>query len=207
LKKYFFILNIVIGLAAGAQNNKADGIIQRGNDHYRKQEYQEAINEYQKALNTDPGSLYATFNMANAAYLLDQKVEAAKLLTGMLVVAEDKGMRNRVFYNKGVILSSQKNIEGSIEAYENALRNDPNDKEARENLQKALLELKKKNPPKKEENKNNKKQQQQKQPQSKMDQKQTQQRLQLLQQKERQVQERIQGEKNKGAAGSRSKDW
>ena len=42
-------------------------------------------------------------------------------------------------------LTSQKKLEESIEAYKNALRYNPDDKEARENLQKALLELKKKN--------------------------------------------------------------
>ena len=67
-----------------------------------------------------------------------------------------------------MILSQQKNLEESIEAYKNALRNNPDDKEARENLQKALLELRKKTPPPKKEKKENKKQdqQQQKQPQS-----------------------------------------
>ena len=44
-------------------------------------------------------------------------------------------------------MSQQKKLEESIDAYKNALRQNPNDKEARENLQKALLELKKKTPP------------------------------------------------------------
>ena len=59
------------------------------------------------------------------------------------------GIKAKSYYNKGAILSSQKKLEESIEAYKNAFRQNPDDKEARENLQKALLELKKKTPPKK----------------------------------------------------------
>lgn len=66
--------------------------------------------------------------------------------------ATNKEIRAKSFYNKGVILSQQKNLKESIEAYKNALRINPADKEARENLQKDLLELKKKQPPKKKMN-------------------------------------------------------
>jgi tetratricopeptide (TPR) repeat protein len=184
--------------------------VEEGNDLYKKEEYLKAANQYQKALQADPHDARAAFNLANAYYRQEQKVDAAKLLAGLLPEVKQKEWKNRIYYNKGVILTDQKNLEESIEAYKNALRQDPDDKEARENLQKALLELKRKSPPPpKEEKKDNKKQQQQqqKQPQSKLNPKETQQKLQLLQQKEKQVQERIQREKNKGMGGSNNKDW
>ena len=125
----------------------------------------------------------------------------------MITLAALIWLRYNVYYNKGAILSRQKKLEESIEAYKNSLRLNPDDKEARENLQKALLELKKKNPPKKkEEQDKKKKQQQQKQPQSKMSPKEAQQRLQLLAQKEKEVQQRIQKEKSK-SGGNQTKDW
>ncbi len=185
-------------------------LIKNGNDFYKKQEYLKAADQYQKAIQADPQDARASFNLANAYYRQEQKVDAAKLLSGLLPQVKQKELKNHIYYNKGVILSDQKNLEESIEAYKNALRQDPEDMEARENLQKALLELKRKSPPPpKEEKKDNKKQQQQqnKQPQSQMNQKETQQKLQLLQQKEKQVQQRIQREKNKGMGGSSNKDW
>ena len=100
----------------------------------------------------------------------------------------------------------QKKLEESIEAYKNALRLNPDDKEARENLQKALLELKKKNPPKKEEKKDPKKQQQKKQQQPKMSPKEAEQRLKLLEQKEKELNQRMQKEKSK-SGGNQAKDW
>ena len=113
-------------------------------------------------------------------------------------------LKGKAYYNQGVGYSTQKNLEASIEAYKNALRQNPGDNEARENLQKALMELKKRNPPPKpKENKKNQKQQKQ---QPKMNQKEAEQRLKLLEQKEKEVQQRLQNEKSKAAAGQ-PKDW
>ena len=166
-----------------------------------------AVNEYAKALEAEPSNITAKFNQANALFKLDKKVEAAVIYNDVVKMATDKSLLSKAWYNKGVILSNQQNLEESIEAYKNALRNNPDDKEARENLQKAMLELKKKEPPKKKDEDQKKKQnQQQKQNQSKMSMKEAEQRLKLLQQKEKEVQQRVQKEKVKGG-GSQPKDW
>src|SRR4029079_11163537 len=133
-----------------AQNKKADEFIRKGNDYFKESQFAKASEEYRKALDNDPASITAKFNLANAAYKQDQQVDAAKLFTNVIQVTDKKYMLSKTWYNKGVVLSAEKNLEESIEAYKNALRNDPDDKEARENLQKALLELKKKQPPPKQ---------------------------------------------------------
>lgn len=192
-----------------SQKQQPEKFILSGNGYYRNMEYSKAAAEYDKALQADPLNTTAKFNQANTLFRQDQKVEAVQLFTALSRDADKKDLKARSFYNKGVILSQQKNLEESIEAYKNALRNDPEDKEARENLQKALLELKKKAPPPPKENKERKKQEQQqkqKQPQSKMSPKETEQRLKLLQQKEKEVQQRLQKEKSK-SGGSQPKDW
>ena len=58
---------------------------------------------------------------------------------------KERGLRSNSYYNEGVVLGKQQKLEESIETYKNALRQNPDNTEARENLQKALLELKKKN--------------------------------------------------------------
>lgn len=206
MKKWLTIFLVLACMFAFAQ--QADKAIQKGNDYYKQQQFAKAAEEYNKAASTDPANQTAKFNLANALYKQDKKVEAVQLFTGVANTVTGKEPRSKAFYNKGVILSQQKNLEESIEAYKNALRNTPDDKEARENLQKALLELKKKNPPKKKEQDKKKKQepQQQKQPQSRISPKEAEQRLKLLQQKEKQVQQRVQSERNKTGAGQK-KDW
>lgn len=195
----------LFGLTTSAQD--MNEIIKTGNDFYKQQEFLKAAAEYAKALETEPSNIKAKFNLANALFKQDKKVEAAVLYNEVATTATDKSLLSKAWYNKGVILSNQKNLEESIEAYKNALRNNPDDIEARENLQKAMLELKKKEPPKKQDEDQKKKQnQQKKKQQSKMSMKEAEQRLKLLQQKEKEVQQRIQKEKVKGG-GSQPKDW
>lgn len=207
MKKWLTIYLLLICSSGFAQ--QAEKAIQKGNEFYKQQQFAKSAEEYNKAIGADPANQTAKFNLANALYKQDKKVESAQLFAETANTATETGLRSKAFYNKGVILSQQKNLEESIEAYKNALRNNPEDKEARENLQKALLELKKKNPPKKKEQDKKKKQEQkqpQKQPQSKLSPKEAEQRLQLLQQKEKQVQQRVQSERNKTGAGQK-KDW
>ncbi len=175
--------------------------IQKGNELYMKKQYQEAVLAYS---NAEKGSFNATarYNQALALYKQEKKEEAIKAFEDLAFKTEDKSLKSKAYYNAGVIYSGQKKLEESIEAYKNALRQDPDDKQARENLQKALLELRKKTP--KKENKKN--QQQQKKPEPRMNQKESEQRLKLLEQKEKEIQQRMQKEKSK-SGGGQPKDW
>ena len=183
MRNYLTILFLLTSLYSFSQSKAVEKIIQAGNEYYRQQQFAKATEQYTKA------------------------IEAAELFAQVAKDATDKEVRSKAFYNKGVILSQQKNLEESIEAYKDALRNNPADREARENLQKALLELKKKNAEKKKDDQQKKKKEEQKkQPQSKMSPKEADQRLKLLQQKEKEVQQRVQKEKIK-TGGSQAKDW
>lgn len=182
---------------------KSNEAIQRGNIAYREKRFDEAKLEYEWALKESPGNETAQFNLASTFYRQGTDDEAYKSFVNLAKTGADNSIRAKSHYNAGAILSKQKKLEESIEAYKNALRLDPNDKEARENLQKALLELKKKQPPKQKEQQ---KKQEKQQPQPKMSQREAEQRLKLLEQKEKEVQERLQKEKSK-AGGSQTKDW
>jgi Ca-activated chloride channel homolog len=207
MRPVYILLLLMWPFAIAAQSKKANEEIIAGNTAYKEQQYAKAEEFYLKALTADPQSVIAKYNLATALYKQDRKVEAAQAYQQVAEAATDENLKAKSFYNKGVILSQQKNLEESIEAYKNALRNNPADKEARENLQKAMLELKKKTPPKKQEDKQKKKQEQQpQQQQPKMKPKEAEQRLKLLQQKEKEVQQRVQREKTK-SGGSQEKDW
>lgn len=201
--KYFlFILYVLAAAGAGAQEIPV--LIQEGNGLYRQGQYDKAERKYMEALKREPGNAAARFNLAATRYRLGKQEESIRTYDEMAMKTEDAQLRSRLSYNKGAILSRQKKLEESIEAYKQALRLDPADKEARENLQKALLELKKKQPPpKKDQDKKPQKQKQKQQP--KMNKKEAEQRLKLLEQKEKEVQERLQ--KSKNGTGSQTKDW
>ena len=112
-----------------------------------------------------------------------------------MAICCNKNLKAASHYNAGVSYSKQKDLQSSIEAYKAALRVNPNDKEARENLQKALSELKKQ---KDQNNQNN-------QGGGGMSEKQADQKLKDLQQKEKELQQKMQQGQNKGQGGG--KDW
>jgi Ca-activated chloride channel homolog len=208
MKQILIIYLLFVYAAAWSQQSVT--FIQNGNEFYKQLQFEKAATEYKKALQAEPGNNTAKFNLANSLQKQGKEDEAEKLFTEVATSTKDADLISPAFYNKGVIYSRQKKLEESIDAYKEALRKNSSDKEARENLQKALLELKKKNPPKKENDQQKKKQDQQqkqkKQQQPKMSEKEVEQRLKLLEQKEKEVQQRLQKEKNKGGS-SQIKDW
>ena len=191
------ILPMIMSVSLFAQTENKT--IAEGNNYYRRQQYDKAQSAYEQALRNAPNNKIAKFNLANTLIKQNNQPDAEKFLSELNVNENDPDIRSKAIYNQGVIFTQQKKLEQSIESYKATLRVNPNDKEARENRQKALLELKKKNPPKKQEEKK-KKEEQKQQPKPKISPREAEQQLKLLEQKEKQVQERLQ--KN-----SLPKDW
>jgi Ca-activated chloride channel family protein len=191
---------LIFCLNSGFLLHAQEGInyIKAGNDYYKEKQFEKAAKEYEKVLKTDSLYTIARFNLGNAQYRSNKKDEATSTFKKLITSESNSKEASRLYYNEGVILTNQQNLEESIEAYKNALRQDPDDKDARENLQKALLELKKNTTPPKIEKK--------KQPQqSKINPKEAQQKLKQLEQKEKQVQQRMQNQKTQ--TDSQRKDW
>ena len=176
---------------------QSEKIIQKGNEFYKRQQYTEAQKEFNKIDENDSLNQIAQYNLGNTLYRLGKKDDAIKTLDQLSAKSKDSSFLSRLSYNEGVVFSNEKKLEESITAYEKSLLLNPNDEQARENLQKALLELKKKNTP--PENKP-------KQQPPKINPRDAAQKLRQLEQKEKQVQQRVQKEKS-ASTGSRSKDW
>lgn len=199
------ILSLCIGTSTMAQTTNQS--ILKGNEYYRMGQFEQAEKEYSEAVKSSPGNNTARYNLAGATFRMGKETDAIKSYEEIAAYEKDAMLKSKAYYNKGSILSKQKKVEESVELYKNVLRSNPNDKEARENLQKALLELKKKEPPKKKEEEKKQKQQQQKpKPQPRLNQKEAEQRLKLLEQKEKEIQQRMQKEKSK-SGGGQVKDW
>jgi Ca-activated chloride channel family protein len=172
--------------------NAAQNLV-NGNQFYQKSQFDLAEAQYRKALEYDPGNEKAKYNLANALQRQSKYDEAAKLLEDLGGSSKDNSIKSAAYYNQGVAYTKMKNLDASIESYKKALRLNPNDKEARENLEKALLQKK-----------NQKSSSQQKKSQSNMSQKEAQQKLDMLNQKEKQLHQR----KDKEQQGSgQSQDW
>jgi Ca-activated chloride channel homolog len=192
MKKWMIGPMLLCAWAAGAQKGLGD--IGKGNDYYRTGQFDLAEKFYRAALKKDPASTNAAYNLANALYGQKRYQEAVAVLQSIKADPQNTAMQAAIHYNTGVNHTKSRDLEASIEAYKAALRITPDDKDARENLQKALMELKKE------------KEQQQKKQQSSMSQSEAQRQLQQLQEKEKQIQERMNRNRSRQGSGMQ-KDW
>ena len=187
MKKALIIAGVFLFMNALAQTIEQG--ISKGNNYYNTGQYDLAEKLYRDALKKDPDNRIAQHNLANALYRQKKYKEAADVLDGIVKDSKENMVKSAAHYNNGVIKTKQKDLEGSIEDYKNALRFNPDDNEARENLQKALLELKKKQQQQQQDQKQNKN------PQSNINQKQAEQKLKELEEKEKKIQQRMQDQK------------
>jgi Ca-activated chloride channel family protein len=204
--KVIIIIIVIALLPVAVFSQQVEQVIQKGNGLYRQKQYEPAEQAYNEALAKQPSNRTAGFNHANTAYRLSRHDDAIKEFDDLAFRGRTPGEKSPAFYNKGVVLTNQKKLEESIEAYKDALRQNPNDREARENLQKALLELKKKNPQQKKDDQKKKQQNKNQKQQPKMNPKEAEQKLKLLEQKEKELQQKLQKQKMKTGGGG-MKDW
>lgn len=152
-KTLFFLLPASIFLLpASAQTEKQT--IKKGNEAYGKGEYEKAAVEYKKVTDKNPANATANYNLGNALYKNKKADEAITAYENAAGNTTGKTDRSKAFYNKGVVLQNNNKLPECIDAYKNALKLNPQDEDARQNLQKALVQLKKQQ----EQQKNNKQQ-------------------------------------------------
>jgi len=213
LKKKETILFLLVCCSVSvsfAQKEESD--IYKGNEFYRKQQFDKAVEAYQQALSKNPKSGIANFNAGNATFRQNKFDEALSAFDNTINNSADKTLQQEAYYNKGVAFSKEQRLEESIEAWKQALKMSPADKETRENLEKALRELKKKKEQEKQQKdkqkqkKDQEKEKQKPKQQPKLSQQRVEQLLRALQQKEKEVNDKL--NQNKVASPTKpEKDW
>lgn len=119
-------------ICAHAQNpNK---LIRQGNNAYADSSYTSAEESYRDALAANQDAFNAAFNLADAIYKQENYSEASTLFQGLTEKAESKEEKAMAYHNLGNSLLKEQKIDESIEAFKNALRNNPSDKDTKHNL-------------------------------------------------------------------------
>lgn len=137
-----------------------------GNKLYNDSLFVKAEVDYRKALELNPKSTDAMYNLGNALLMQNKAKEAMEQFDAVTRIEKDKSKLARAYHNMGVILQSSKQYPQCIEAYKQSLRNNPHDDETRYNLALAQKMLKDQ-----QQQQNQDKQQEQKQDQKQDDQK------------------------------------
>lgn len=180
-----------------SESYKAErNLIRRGNDLYEKEQYHQALEAYDKALQVNSGSIRGRYNKAMALMQLqsddnkgtqnDPRAMACEILAGLIDDARryDTDIAEKAYYNLGNVSYNDEKYDQSIELYKNALRLKPDDMQARENLR--LAQLKKQEQEQNQDQDQDKKEDQQQQQQQQQDQQQQQEQQQQEQQQQQQ---------------------
>jgi len=134
LKKLVWVVLIYATSALAQKENKH---IRSGNDYYDEENYKEAEVDYMKALEAKPESYRGQFNLGGALYKQENFEDATKLYGSLAERDVDDNEKSNSFYNLGnSFLKAQKYAE-SVEAYKNALRLNPDDMDAKYNMEYA----------------------------------------------------------------------
>ncbi len=219
---------LLLLVATGVQAQSDRQMIRQGNKQYRKGNVAEAEVSYRKAVERIERNPQANYNLGNSlmaqrkdSLAISQLEKAAKLET-------NPQRRAQAYHNMGVICQQHRMFGEAIEAYKEALRNNPTDHETRYNLELCKRQQKDQQQDQNQQNQQNKdnkdkqdkqdqqKQEQQKQDQQKQDQQQQKQQMskenaeQLLNaamQEEKQTQERMKKAQQQPQKRRLEKNW
>ncbi|MEJ2112156.1 MAG: tetratricopeptide repeat protein [Flavobacteriaceae bacterium] len=113
---------------------KANNYVYEGNEKLNEDEFVSAEMEYRKAISKQNNNVAGAYNLGNAYYEKGNFNEAMYRHEQAAKNATNKSDKHKAYHNIGNILMQNKQCKEAVEAFKNALRNDPSDNETRYNL-------------------------------------------------------------------------
>lgn len=161
------------------------GSVRAGNALYQEENYEEALKKYKAAQVESPEDERIMFNLGNVQYKLGQFEEAIKeyLRSSM---GEEPGIKGQSHYNAGNALYRAGRLENAVNQYLRALEINPDDEDAKYNLEFVRREI---------ERRKQQKQQRQQDQQNQEEQKEN-----AQQPEDQQAQKELEGEQEDGTA-------
>lgn len=133
---------------------------------YKSKRYAESLKKYKSAQKHAPKDVDLSDEVAQASYKAEDYENAQKKYNQSSSKKGSSGQKAKTYHNIGNAYMKQKKYGEAIEAYKEALRNNPNDEETRYNLSEAMKRKKQQDQQKKEQEKQNQQKQQQNQNQN-----------------------------------------
>src|SRR5690554_4430175 len=116
------------------------------NKESAKQNYAKAEADFRIKKSKAENKSIASYNLGNTIYKQESYEESKYSYLEVIEKSENKAEKHMAYHNLGNALMQEKNYQAAVDAYKNALRNNPYDEQTRYNfaLAKEMLE---KNPP------------------------------------------------------------
>lgn len=106
-------------------------------------EFEKAEAKYRKAISKDPDNAELKYNLGTVYHNKNKNIESVSRLNQSAKVSQSKSIKHKAFHNQGNVFMKEEKYGAAVEAYKNALRNDPTDEETRYNLALAKEKQKK----------------------------------------------------------------
>lgn len=134
---------LFFAMPAGASaQGKGRAKVLEGNALFAEGKYDEANNAYRDAQLDNPTSPIIDYNIANTLYEKRNYEEAIKLYDKVTKNARDPDLLEQAYYNLGNALFRVNKLPESILAYKEALKLNPDDEDAKYNLEYVRARLK-----------------------------------------------------------------
>ena len=120
--------------AALLAQKKANNFVYEANNLIGDDDFVSAEMAYRKAISEQGTSVAGIYNLGNSYIKKGSFDEALYRLDQAAKAATSKNEKHKAYHNIGNVLMKNKKCKEAVEAYKNALRNDPTDNETRYNL-------------------------------------------------------------------------
>lgn len=164
------VISVVLMMGKDAFAQQEKKFIKDGNAQYNAKKYAESEQNFKAATQKNKNSYPAAFNLGDAYYQQGKYEEAAAQFQALTHRATSKDTLARAYHNLGNSLLKSKKYDESIQAYKNALKNNPSDDDTRYNLSYAQQMLKQQQQKKNDKDKDQNKKDQNKKDKDKKDQ-------------------------------------
>ncbi len=149
------IVLMLLYITSVALAQEVDKNLPKANDEFEAKKYTDAEADYRVSLSRTRKNPVATYNLGNSIYRQNQASEAKYSYLKAIENANTRAQKHQAYHNLGNVYMKEKNYSQAVEAFKNALRNNPNDDETRYNF--ALAKKMLKDHPPKDDKKDKKK--------------------------------------------------
>ncbi len=141
MRESWIVVALLFVLSGNASGQTVRSLVNSGNDLYEEEKYTDAEVNYRKALEKEQGLVPGHYNLGNSLYKQGKFDESVKEYEHAALKAESKDARSGALFNIGNSFMKAEKYQEAVKSYVEALKQNPNDLDAKYNLSYALEKL------------------------------------------------------------------